>query len=346
MEKQLAQIIYLNGPSSSGKTTLAKALQHAFEEPFLHVGIDKIIGWMPEKINDWTGGEASLGYSWKKSVDTSGNPVQELQAGPYAQKIGKTFQEVVLALAKMGHHIVIDDVSFGKQQLDEWKKILKNFRVLWVGINAPLVVLEQREKERGNRIPGSARGQFHKVHVNASYDLEIDTHQASISENVEKIKSLALCPSHLIETPKLFAQQCLYKVVVDYAPNEADNAVVREGIVAFNENVLGERDKAFSIFLKNDLGKIFGGIQAFMGTESIYIDVLWVEGSLQKQGYGKKLLDAAEQEAIKNGCVFSAVDSFDFQAEEFYLKNGYKRVGELKNCWFGHSKFFLRKDLS
>ena len=138
----------------------------------------------------------------------------------------------------------------------------------------------------------------------------------------------------------------MYKVVVDYAPAEADNAVVREGIIAFNENILGERDKAFSIFLKNDLGKVFGGIQAFMGTESIYIDVLWVEGNLQKQGYGKKLLDAVEQEAIKNGCVFSAVDTFDFQAEEFYLKNGYKRVSELKNCWFGHSKFFLRKDLS
>lgn len=44
MKKEPVQIIYLNGPSSSGKTTLAKALQHAFEEPFLHVGIDKIIG--------------------------------------------------------------------------------------------------------------------------------------------------------------------------------------------------------------------------------------------------------------------------------------------------------------
>src|SRR5258708_1171167 len=194
MKKELVQIIYLNGPSSSGKTTLAKALQHAFKEPFLHVGIDKIIGWMPEKINDWTGGEAPLGYSWKKSVDESGNPIQELQAGPYAQKIGKTSQEVVLALAKMGHRIVIDDVSFGKQQLDEWKKTLEGFQVLWVGVNAPLPVLAQREKERGNRILGSARGQFHKVHVDASYDLEIDTHQASISENVEKIKSFALCP--------------------------------------------------------------------------------------------------------------------------------------------------------
>jgi chloramphenicol 3-O phosphotransferase len=192
MQNDLVQIIYLNGPSSSGKTTLAKALQHAFEEPFLHVGIDKIIGWMPEKVNDWTGGEAPIGYSWKKSQDASGNPIQELQAGPYAQKIGKTFQEVILALAKMGHHLIIDDVSFGKQQVDEWKEILKDFRVLWVGVNAPLSILEQREKERGNRIEGSARGQFHKVHVDATYDLEIDTHHTTLAETTEKIKSLAI----------------------------------------------------------------------------------------------------------------------------------------------------------
>jgi len=134
-------------------------------------------------------------------------------------------------------------------------------------------------------------------------------------------------------------------VVVDYAPTEADNAVVREGIIAFNESVVGERDKTVSIFLKNELGKVFGGIQAFLGTESLYIDVLWVEGNLQKQGYGTKLLDAAEQEAIKNGCKFITVDTWDFQAEGFYLKNGYERIGELKNYWLGHSKIFLKKIL-
>jgi len=185
------QIIYLNGPSSSGKTTLAKALQHAFEEPFLHVGIDKIIGWMPEKVNDWTGGEAPLGFSWKKSQDESGNPIQELQEGPYAQKIGTTFREVVLALARMGHHLIIDDVSFGKEQVDAWKETLKDFRVLWVSVNAPLSVLEEREKRRGNRILGSARGQFHKVHTDVTYDLQIDTHQASPEENAEEIKVFA-----------------------------------------------------------------------------------------------------------------------------------------------------------
>jgi GNAT superfamily N-acetyltransferase len=137
----------------------------------------------------------------------------------------------------------------------------------------------------------------------------------------------------------------MYQVVVDYAPAEADNDVVREGITASNEDIVGERDKAFSIFLKNDSGKVFGGIQAFLGTASVYIDVLWVEESLQKQGYGTKLLDAVEREAVKNGCIFSLVDTWDFQAEEFYLKNGYERIWELKKYWIGHSKIFLRKNL-
>lgn len=137
----------------------------------------------------------------------------------------------------------------------------------------------------------------------------------------------------------------MYKVVVDYTPSQADNAVVEEGIIAFNESILGERDKAFSIFLKNDLEKVFGGLKAFLDTESLYIEVLWVEEGLQKQGYGTKLLDTVEREAIKNGCIFSLVDTWDFQAEEFYLKNGYERIGEVKNYWHGHSKIFLKKNL-
>lgn len=57
------------------------------------------------------------------------------------------------------------------------------------------------------------------------------------------------------------------------------------------------------------------------------------------------MLDALEQEAIKNGCKFITVDSYDFQAKEFYLKKGYERIGELKNYWLGHSKIFLKKNL-
>ncbi|MCX6994429.1 MAG: hypothetical protein NTY13_01095, partial [Chlamydiae bacterium] len=58
------------------------------------------------------------------------------------------------------------------------------------------------------------------------------------------------------------------------------------------------------------------------------------------------MCDAAETEAIKNGCIFCLVGTWDFQAEEFYLKNGYERISELKNYWLGHSKIFLRKNLT
>lgn len=51
-----------------------------------------------------------------------------------------------------------------------------------------------------------------------------------------------------------------------------------------------------------------------------------MEENVRKQGYGTKLLDAAESEAIKNGCIFSLLDTWDFQAEDFYLKNGYERT--------------------
>jgi len=138
----------------------------------------------------------------------------------------------------------------------------------------------------------------------------------------------------------------MYNIVVDLNPTETDNAIVREGLIRSYEAQFGQRDKQFSIFLKNDSGKVCGGIQAFRDTESIYIDVLWVEEGLQKQGYGTKLLAAAEAEAIENGCRFSLADTWDFQAEEFYLKHGYERIGELKNYWHGHSKIFLRKNLN
>lgn len=186
------KIIYLNGPTSSGKTTLAKALQQAFEEPFLHVGIDKIIGWMPEKMNDWLAlsHDAPLpGFSWKKGVDPSGHPTYELQMGPYAKKIRRAFLEIARLLATLGHNLILDDFAFGKKDVDEWKALLTDFQVLWVGVNAPLEILESREKTRGNRVVGSARDQFHKIHAGAVYDLTLDTHQSSLGENVAKIQA-------------------------------------------------------------------------------------------------------------------------------------------------------------
>ena len=137
-----------------------------------------------------------------------------------------------------------------------------------------------------------------------------------------------------------------YKIIVDHKPNQADNDAVVEGLIVHYERLMGEtRDKEFSVFLKNDLGAILGGLQAHFDTESVYIEVLWIDEKLRKQGYGTKLINTAEQEAVKHGCVSSITDTWSFQAEEFYLRNGYERMGEIKKYWHEHSRIFLRKML-
>jgi chloramphenicol 3-O phosphotransferase len=186
--KTAYQIIYINGPSSSGKTTLAQALQQEFDQPFLHIGIDRVIGMMPNKLNDWEGGPAPLGFSWRAAVDETGTPLYEIQTGPFGKKVIQTLKEMVLMMAKMGHYVIVDDVSFGKSEVDAWREALKDYRVLWIGIKAPLEVLEAREKERGNRMHGSARAQYFKVHKDVFYDLEFDTTKDSLEKMVNTIK--------------------------------------------------------------------------------------------------------------------------------------------------------------
>jgi chloramphenicol 3-O phosphotransferase len=188
----MSKIIYLNGPSSSGKSTLARALQEALDEPFLHLGIDKMIGFMPPKINNWEGGQSELGFSWKAAKDPTGQSVYEVRAGPFAKKITRTLKDVALLFISQGYHLIIDDVAFGADEVGEWRQVLKDKCVLYVGVTTPLEVLEKREQARKDRMIGGARGQYFKVHENVSYDLEIDTYCQTLEENVAKIKQALL----------------------------------------------------------------------------------------------------------------------------------------------------------
>ncbi len=135
------------------------------------------------------------------------------------------------------------------------------------------------------------------------------------------------------------------KIIIDHTPEPTENAVLSDGVFAAYADLVGERDRSFSVFLKNNSGKILGGLQAFFDTESIYIKSLWVDDAYRHQGHGKQLLRVAEQEGIQQGCRLSTVDTWDFQAEGFYVKNGYVRMGEIKNYWKGYSMIFLRKVL-
>lgn len=182
------QIIYLNGPSSVGKTPLARALQNALEKPFLVFGLDQMIDMMPDRLNKWDTDEKAPGFSWQKEDDGSGRPLYKNWVGPYGHALLRTLKKVVCTLVDDGHPVIIDDVSVGKKEVDEWRKALASYHVLWVGLTAPLEILEDREKIRPDRRIGSARWQAEHVHEGVVYDLMLDTVANSLQQCVEQIE--------------------------------------------------------------------------------------------------------------------------------------------------------------
>lgn len=181
------QIIYLNGPTSSGKTTIARALQNKLSEPFLVIGIDQILYMMRDQLNDWHTNTQAPGFSWIPVKGADGSTLYKLHVGPFGQRMCQAFKDIVVTLAKSGHYIIVDDVSFGKEQVDEWRKALAPFKVLWIGITAPIDVLEKRERERGDRKIGSTRWQAEHVHEGVEYDFMINTAEKSLDEVVALI---------------------------------------------------------------------------------------------------------------------------------------------------------------
>ncbi|MGK5595448.1 MAG: phosphotransferase-like protein [Parachlamydiaceae bacterium] len=65
---------------------------------------------------------------------------------------------------------------------------MKDYKVIWISLKAPLDILEAREKKRGNRMQGSARAQYFQVHKDVIYDQEFDTSKNPLEMIVSNIK--------------------------------------------------------------------------------------------------------------------------------------------------------------
>ncbi|MDX9956267.1 MAG: GNAT family N-acetyltransferase, partial [Anaerolineae bacterium] len=76
-----------------------------------------------------------------------------------------------------------------------------------------------------------------------------------------------------------------------------------------------------------------------------YVNLMWLPEELRRHGYGKQLLALAEEEARRRGARHAYLDTFSFQAPEFYKKYGYQVFGTLENFPQGHQRYFLTKDL-
>lgn len=75
------------------------------------------------------------------------------------------------------------------------------------------------------------------------------------------------------------------------------------------------------------------------------IKIIWVVASYRNKGIGTLLLKHVEEVAKDKGATISMLDTFDFQAEAFYLKNGYEAIGEIKISHRAIDGYIFLKDL-
>lgn len=131
---------------------------------------------------------------------------------------------------------------------------------------------------------------------------------------------------------------------------DGDADYIIDRLVEYNlSQVPAEQETLFDTLDKkitDDNGKIIAGCVGRMYCWNVaYIDTLWVDEIFRGKGLGSKLLDKVERIAKQKGCYLIHLDTFSFQAKEFYEKQGYEVFGVLEDCPKGHCRYYLKKCL-
>jgi GNAT superfamily N-acetyltransferase len=137
------------------------------------------------------------------------------------------------------------------------------------------------------------------------------------------------------------------RIVSEPRGGAEDATFVRDGLALFNVAVTGDAYYSpLAIFLNDERGAVLGGALGHVWGGWLDLDTLWVAEPFRGQGYGAKLLRAAEDEARMQGCRGVFLTTFSFQAKPFYEKFGYEVVADIPDYPNGHSTHVLKKILT
>lgn len=157
-------VVVLNGASSSGKSSIARALQEVLlPDPWLTFGIDTLIAGLPPSLGGPTQG---------LDLRDDGS----ITVGPEFRRLESAWCSGLGAMARCGVHLVLDDVFLGgAASQDRLRSSLGDLDVRWVGVHCAPEEAARRERARGDRVVGQAAHQAALVHEGVTYDLELDT---------------------------------------------------------------------------------------------------------------------------------------------------------------------------
>ncbi|MET9843032.1 chloramphenicol phosphotransferase CPT family protein [Streptomyces ossamyceticus] len=157
-------IIFLNGTSSSGKSSIAVELLRILDEPFFHLPVDAFHAMRTRQEMDPERLATVLHRTWRG------------------------YHRAIAGMAAAGNNIVVDHVLSEEWRLRDCLDLFLPQDVVFVGVHCPRAELERRERERGDRPRGLAARQLAQVHAHGIYDIECDTSLAAPQLCAQHIK--------------------------------------------------------------------------------------------------------------------------------------------------------------
>ena len=127
---------------------------------------------------------------------------------------------------------------------------------------------------------------------------------------------------------------------------EQDQRTLFTGLLEYNlARIEDQHPQDLGIYVRNESGEITAGLIGTTHGNWLSVKYLWVSESLRGQRIGSQLLEAAEQTAKERGCKYSFLDTFSFQAPEFYQKHGYREVFALEQYPISGKRHYFTKEL-
>ncbi|ELS53910.1 GNAT family N-acetyltransferase [Streptomyces viridochromogenes] len=108
----------------------------------------------------------------------------------------------------------------------------------------------------------------------------------------------------------------------------------------------GERELPLQVWALDPADALAGGLVGHTWTTWLHVTYLWVDERHRGTGLGSRLLAHAERVARdKRGCASVRLETWDFQAPEFYRKQGYEVVCVIPDYPPGITEYTLTKRL-
>jgi GNAT superfamily N-acetyltransferase len=135
-------------------------------------------------------------------------------------------------------------------------------------------------------------------------------------------------------------------ISIESAPAESVRAAVLNGLRAFNRLHAPAPGFEPLVLAARENDHLVGGLVGETGWEWLHVELLWVAETFRRRGIGFQLLETAECEARRRGARHVFLDTFEFQARDFYERQGYVVFGIQEDYPPGHTRFFMRRDLN